>query len=351
MIVDEMDLPSLLAWRSSCAANYAHATAALKRTLTSMINPFLSQPTAILEVISRYSAVVGGEVALAFVRRHRPFQPRTLEIFASISLYDPLCDELASDARIAQDIIEVSHTVSKFPFNLQRDILETIQIHLCTGRTIYIRCSATLSPLSPIARSLCTAMANFVTPYSFGCAYPRLTLSDKALLSDLRQESMIDFDAGVMRTLSEQQIDLAVDPANWQQFRLWSATPTAANTDKACWRSHYICPQQGRFFGDRGSLVDFIDPLDTPAATLREQGSPPFGTTVVWRLSSSYRCPLSCESHDGNLPVGQTSTAVILMDDPFMTPCRGRQVARTDTGSNPFTTYSPYRSHSRSVSL
>lgn len=346
-----MDLPSLLAWRSSCTTNYAHATAALKRTLTSMINPFLSHPTALLEIITRHGAVIGGEVALAFVRRHRPFQPRTLEIFASISLYGTLCDELASDPRIRRDITEVVHTASKYPFNLQRDILETTQIHLRTGRTIHIRCSATLSPLSPIARSLCTAMANFVTAHSFGCAYPRLTFDNKALLSDLRRESMVDFDAGVMQTLAEQQIELEIDPANWRQYRLWSTNPTVTNAHRACWRSHYICPEQGRFFGDRGSLVDFVDPLQTPATTLREQGSPPFGTTVLWRLSSSYRCPLSCESHDSNLPIGQTSTAVILMDDPFTKPDRGRRITRTDRVNNRYTMYPPHGRQSRSASL
>ena len=68
MIVDRMDLPTLLAWRSSCTVNYDHATAALKRTLTSAINPFLSHPNVVLNILSRYSAVIGGEVALAFIR-------------------------------------------------------------------------------------------------------------------------------------------------------------------------------------------------------------------------------------------------------------------------------------------
>ena len=319
-----MDLPSLLAWRSTCAVNYAHATAALKRSLTSAINPFLSHPQALLDIISRYSAVIGGETALAFMRRHHSFQGQTLEIFANVSLYEPLCRELLSDSRIASDVISTASTIALYPYNQQRDILETTQISLRSTRTIYIRQSSTLSPLSPIARSTCTAMANFVTPHSFGCAYPSLTLHDKSLLADLTHGTIVEFDTSILRALADQQIEQAIDPASWRQYRICSPTVTITNTTKACWRSHYICPGQSRFFGDHGSLVDFIDPLGMPVAALLQKGSPPFGTTVIWRLSAAYRCPLSCESHDNRLPMGQISTAIILMPDPFTKSHRGR---------------------------
>ena len=325
LIVDQMDLPSLLAWRITCAVNYAHATAALKRSLTSAINPFMSYPHALLGIISRYSAVIGGEVALAFIRRHQSFQPQTLEIFASVSLYEPLCHELLSDSRITVDVISTTSATARYPYNQQRDILETTQIVLRSTRTIYIRQSSTLSPLSPIVRSICTAMANFVTPHSFGCAYPCLTLHDKSLLSDLTHGTIVEFDTAILRALADQQIEQAVDPTSWQQYQISPPTSTFAGATKACWRSHYICPGQSRFFGDRGSLVDFIDPLGTPGTTLLRQGSPPFGTTVIWRLSAGYQCPLSCESRDSRLVMGQKSTAVILMPDPFTKIRRGRQ--------------------------
>lgn len=327
LIVDRMDLPSLLAWRSTCTVNYAHVTAALKRTLTVMINPFLSQPTAILDTISRYGAVIGGEVALAYVRRHQPFQPRTLEIFAGVTLYDALCHEILSNPRISPDVLSTSTTINQFPYNLQRDLLETRSINLRSARVIYVHKSSSLSPLSPIARSLCTATMNFVTPHCFGCAYPRLTLNDKSLLSDIHLESMGDLDMGIIQVLAGQQIDMAVDPAMWRQYRMWSPTPAVTGSSRACWRTHHICPEQGRFFGDPGSLVDFIDPLGTSIAALRKYGSPPFGTMVVWRLSSSYQCPFACESHDSNLPLGHVSTAVILMDDPFVN--KRRETRRT----------------------
>ena len=325
MIAEAMDLPTILAWRRTCAINYAHATAALKRTLTMLLNPFLSQPAALLGSISRYGAVIGGEVALAFIRRHRPFQPQTLEIFVGASLYQLLCRELLSHPQIVPDIIDLAVTILPHPHNLQRDILETTHIHLRAARTLRIHRSSTLSPISPITRSICTAMVNFITPHCFGCAYPRLTLDDKALLSDLSHDIMSDFDASTMRVLAEQGIDVAVDPATWKPYRMWSPNPTLPNSTTACWRSHYICPEQGRFFGDHGSLIDFIDPLGTSMSALQGQGLPPFGTAVVWRLASSYRCPSSCEAHDSTLPVGQTSIAIILIGDPFIDSHRGRQ--------------------------
>ena len=324
-----MDLPTLLTWCNTCNINYAHATAALKRTLTRNINQFLSQPIVLLDVISRYGAAIGGEVALAFVRRHQPVQPRTLEIFVGASLHGAFCAELLSDNRVIPDVVGTAVAASRYPYILERDVLKTVQINLRGGQSIYIRQSSTLSPLSPIARSICTAMVNFVTPHSFGCAYPALTLDDKSLVSDIRQNSMSDFDVRLMQTLAEQHIDSASDPASWPQYRTWSPTPAVPDTTKACWRSHFICPEQGRFFGDHGSLVGFVDPLGMPAATLQERGAPPFGTAVVWRLSPTYRCPLSCETHDSTLPVGQTSTAVILIRDPFAPRRRGRNTARS----------------------
>ena len=351
MIVDHMDVRSILAWRDTCVVNYAHATAALKRTLTAMLNSFLLQPNALLDVISRYGAVIGGETALAFVLRHRPFQPLTLEIFANTSMYRPFCHEVVTDPRIGPDIVEVSLTTTRYPYNVDRDILETTCIHMRSTRTIYVHRSATLSPLSPIARSLCTALVNFVTPHSFGCAYPRLTFDDKSLLSDLRQASMNDLDKDIMRMLSEQQIAVAVDPASWQRYRPWSSTPSVVGSMKACWRSHHICPDQGRFFGDNGSLVDFLDPIGMPVALLEERGSPPFGTAVMWRLFSSYRCPLSCESHDSNLPLGQTSTAVILVDDPFVHPQRERLDSASSRRGVVYRRLSAKVHRNRSVSL
>ena len=172
VIADHMDLPTLLLWRSTCNINYAHATAAMKRTLTRSINPFLSQPIILLDVISRYGAAIGGEVALAFVRRHHPFQPRTIEIFIGAPLYRAFCSELLSDARVIPDVVNTTVAASRYPFILERDVLETVHIHLRGGRSIYIRQSSTLSPLSPIARSICTAMVNFVTPHCLDARIP-----------------------------------------------------------------------------------------------------------------------------------------------------------------------------------
>ena len=347
-----MDLSSLLAWRSSCIINYAHATAALKRSLISVINPFLSHPANLLRIISRYGAVIGGEGALAFVRRPRTFQPHSLEIFTSASLYASLCHEVLTDPLMLPDIITTISTVYQYPQNAQREVLETTQIILRNTRSIYIRRSSTLSPLSPIVRSICTALVNFVTPHSFGCAYPLLTLNDKSLLSGLAEGTLGEFDTGILRLLAEQQIDTAVDPSSWPQYRLWSPDLSIPNTSGACWRSHYICPNQGRFFGDGGSIVDFVDPIGIPTPTLQEQGHPPFGTVVIWRMYSSYQCPLACESRDNTLPVGQMSTPVIMMDDPFPYT-RGRSVMRGRTAASA-SGYSQHIAHaqkSRSTSL
>lgn len=83
-----------------------------------------------------------------------------------------------------------------------------------------------------------------------------------------------------------------------------------------CWRHLYICPSQGRYFGDRGSFVDFFDPLARGEAYCARRNIPPFGPMVVWRVLSNFDCDKNCDIYDDVLENGVTSIPVILRQDP-----------------------------------
>ena len=334
LIADEMDIGSLICWRATCSANYAQSTASLSRMLTRLVNPFISHPAVLLQLITTFGAVIGGEVALAYVRRDVALRPQFLEIFVSRVEYEPFCRALLSSRELSTDIVFASDSVVGYPLCSQRDIVETLELRLRSGLSVHIRRSSTLSPLSPIARGFCTALMNFVNPLCFGCAYPRLTLKNMALLCEVGVRSVDCADGAARTAVVSIGMDTVDNPARWPDYRIWSATPGNVDTDVACWRSHFLCPGQGRFFGDCGSLVEVVSPLETGALDIGEMRAQIFEPTIVWRLSASYQCVMSCQAHDRLIPIGVTSHVISFIYDRLQTSddihsVRGRRSSRS----------------------
>ena len=305
-----MDLPSLVCWRETCAANHAQSTASLSRTLERLVSVFVSHPNALLRLITEFRAVIGGEVALAYVRRHVPFRPRSLEVFVGRVEYEAFCRAILSDPHLSSDVVLASDLVVGYPLCTQRDIVETLQLRLRSGLGIQVRRSSTLSPLSPVARAPCTALMNFVSPQCFGCAYPRLTLNGRALVCDMGAGNVDHADGAARAAVVDMGMDIGNTPARWPEYCIWSPTPSNVETITACWRTDFICPGQGRYFGDAGSFVGLVAPLECGEEGKRDMRKLLFASTIVWRLSSSYRCVMRCERRDELLPIGVTSHVI-----------------------------------------
>ena len=84
-----------------------------------------------------------------------------------------------------------------------------------------------------------------------------------------------------------------------------------------CWCHLFICPSQGRYFGDRGSFVEFFDPLNGDEAVCAHNGIAPFGPMVVWRVLSSFDCAEGCDIYDDVLEDTITSIPVLINKDPY----------------------------------
>lgn len=94
-----------------------------------------------------------------------------------------------------------------------------------------------------------------------------------------------------------------------------------------CWRPRYLCPSQGRFFGDRGSFVDFFDPLGGAEEHCNKNGIPPFGPMVVWRLLRTFNCEKGCDLWDDALEAGlRPRTRVMASNVPSREGIRPRLV-------------------------
>lgn len=84
-----------------------------------------------------------------------------------------------------------------------------------------------------------------------------------------------------------------------------------------CWRHLYICPSQGQYFGDRGSFVDFFDPLTGCEAYCAVRSIAPFGPMIVWRVLSTFNCEEGCDIYNDVLEEGVSSVPVIFRKDPY----------------------------------
>lgn len=316
MIADEMDIHSVCQWRATCQETYVHASSSLQRSLITRLRAFVPRPHELIKIVTQHGALFGGEVALSYLLRQDSYQASHLEIFASNFQYDRLCDAILDDTGFQDVLNGHAFVTSSILHALRRLIAETMVLNLHNGKTIYVHQSYTPSPSAPITRAPCTALSNFVTAYGFGCSHPKLTLARRGLLADRSFLYLSPYDGRSVNRLLAHQFSLAISPTAWPEYRRQFDGDTLRSSEE-CWRELYICPKQGRFFGDRGSLVRFFDPLGKDEERCMEKNLAPFGCMVIWRLMSTFECDDGCEFLDDVLEHGVVSIPVLFRKDPF----------------------------------
>lgn len=334
-----MDLLSLTRWRATCWTNYYEATSSFKRSLIKLLDPFVPNPQSLIDIVGDHHSIFGGEMALSFVLRDWSYIPQDLEIFASHFDFDALCDAITDDPLISSKIQGRTYVYNTVMRSLRRLVSATLILRMPGGCAILIHRSYTVSASAPLTRSVCTALSNFVTPYGFGCSHPSLTLERRALLADQELPHITPFDHTVLNHLLKHRFSMAVSPAAWPEYRRpyhleGADDPDVAYTEftedgrvldpaddhvvaKECWRDRYVCPSQGRYFGDRGSFVDFFDPLKGDKAHCVEHNITPFGPMAIWRVTSTFDCEEGCDYFDEVLEEGVSSVSVLFKKDPY----------------------------------
>ena len=325
MFADEMDILSLSRWRCACRTNYQHASASLRRSLTSRLQAFVPYPHDLLDIATKYGAIFGGEVALSFILRHDRFRASNLEIYTSQYHFNELCKAILNNARIRARVNKYGFLPMPSLQTTRRLVSASVVLHMKNGSTIYVHQSYICSPTGPITRSTCTALSNFVTSYGFGCSHPELTLARRALLSDREMVHISPHDAKSLDHLLAHGFSLAVAPTAWPEYRtdmdvdvdMDGDTLQSGQSPKECWRDRYLCPNQGRFFGDGGSFVGYFDPLGHDKDRCIQGNVAPFGPNAVWRVWSSFECDDGCEDDDEVLERGVASVPALFFKDPF----------------------------------
>ncbi|KAI0750153.1 hypothetical protein C8Q80DRAFT_1101445 [Daedaleopsis nitida] len=256
----------------------------LRHHLQVMLRPFVSRVDTFCVDLAQYRSLIGGLFAMAFFLRDNTFSIDALEVYAPDQLYPNVVDAIANNLRSPIEYVSVFGMDGTFK---GRDVLECTHFRLDTGLSVIVYQSSNWTAISPITRSPCTALVNYVSSTSFGCAYPHMTLQRRALLADHAMFQPLPFDFSIMNLLTDRGFDVSWSPIRWPFPR-----PT-----RQCYAGRHMCPKQIRYFGDNMWLMDFFDPLSVDRAALQRHYQVPYGTVVAWKLWSSYRCSMgpSCD--------------------------------------------------------
>ncbi|KAI0722570.1 hypothetical protein C8Q76DRAFT_793608 [Earliella scabrosa] len=306
VLVDEMDMPTLVCWRATCRETYKQTVRSLKKELEASLRLFLPCPHNLLRLTTQHHALIGGEFALNAVLRRDGLDVGRMDVFVNNAQFDAFVQSLKRDPVVAPELLAHRTSCKSATFAHARDVRRCEIFRTSTRKLIYVFESFGVSACSAIARTWCTALMNFVTEFSIGCAYPRLTLAKQALLSDLRIPGLADEDYITMARMVEAGFDFADEATQFPPYFRY-ANPDSPPGIFPCLADFHICPDQGRHFGDRGALVLFLNPLGGDITAARLLRVAPFGFMATWRMWCTHSCDQGCADVRTPLPRGMIS--------------------------------------------
>ena len=311
-----MDMKTLLAWRTTSRANYREVIEELRTHLHELLAHFVPVPTSLLALSTRTRALLSGEVAIHYLLRDHSRQPLSLDIHVGSVYYDLFIANLYADPNLFQYRVASTTTHYSLEFISVRQMTTTHEITLANGRVIRIHSSSTISASHSMASSPTTAGITFLTEDCFATAYACLTLNRRALVCGERLGYILPSEQDVCERLLELGFSFEEDPSAWKEYS--AETLRARNPPIAgCCRPLFVCPRQGRYFGDRGSLVVFYDTLHVDFCRLKAKSVPPYGIMASWRLLSIEDCEEQCDEYDDILEPGVLMGCVMTNHDIF----------------------------------
>ena len=160
-----MDLRTLFAWRSCCRRNYLEVADELRTTLYLLLADFVPSPSTLLSLVTRSRALISGEFAIRYLLRDDALIVPTLDIYVGSVLYHSFIDAFSVNAALSGYQIEWSIATHRSPYTYTRQITQTLEIQLSTGKSINIHASATASACHPICCSPSSVSATFITEF------------------------------------------------------------------------------------------------------------------------------------------------------------------------------------------
>ncbi|KAI0708388.1 hypothetical protein C8Q76DRAFT_600848, partial [Earliella scabrosa] len=175
-----LDMAAAVSLRNTCHQMRLHVAGAIRASLRVLLSGFVGESTEFLDALYSHRAVIGGEAALVFLLEDRPNIPPRLQLFVPRAWYPPYLERLHD--LLFPETLRITTMAGLSVSERAADECTIFTLH--NTRAVVVWCSSTISALSPIVSGPCTALMNFVTTESFGCAYPALTFSRRCLLGD-----------------------------------------------------------------------------------------------------------------------------------------------------------------------
>ena len=321
-----MDMRTLLVWRATSRRHYEDVCHELRSSLTALLLDFVPSPTALLKLLTRTRALLSGELAICYLLRDDSIVAHSLEIYVGSVWFDTFIDEFGASPDLSGHQVDWSMTHHLDRHIKTRFVTDSLNIPLATGKLITIHAAASPSACHAIACSPTSLGTTFITEFSFATAYPRLTFNRRAIVCWDLLENGSDSELDMYEQLEAAGFAFEEDPTVWSEYS--SSLCYGGHLQPFdCVRLLYLCPQQGRYFGDAGSMVCFIDTLSVDVASLKDRGVPPYGIMAVWRLPSKVLCDAQCDEYDDLLAPGITVTSIMFQNESFKSAFPVRHVA------------------------
>ncbi|KAL1942586.1 hypothetical protein VTO73DRAFT_6188 [Trametes versicolor] len=280
-IADMCDLPSLLALRLTSSYLGKHVHSVLQSDLAALLRHYVDVPDALLGHMSTTGALIGGLAALSFLLRDRSMRPPSLDIFVALQEAEYLEILLGRDVTRGMQLVSTVDYDALNPDNTPPQTSRVVTYLCVSGRLLTIHKSTSPSALDPIALSPTTALINWVSPHAFGCGYPELSLNRRAIASP--GPPAYPANGAVFVHLDNHGFDTQLSPWFWSRYEEL-VMPSDRRCYRPCLRRLYMCPGQGRYFGDAGTLLNVFDLHGTDHAVMRSKRQLPYGVSLVWRL-------------------------------------------------------------------
>ena len=309
-----MSMTSLLSWRATCRDNYLVATYDLRRFLHALILRFFPDPRAFLQQLTRWGAFIIGEGALSVVLHDSSICNNTLEIAVGSLVFDPFVHRLESLLPFGTHLSSLIEKPAPISFPSLRHITRIAEFQLKSGLIVEVYESTSPSACDVVCGAWTTALMNFVTEFSLGCAYPRLTLNYRGTLCDGRVQSTRWRDQCTHDGLMAKGFEFAHYSSTWSQHIAGPYVSSIVSMT-GCRRDLYICPTQGRYFGDPGSLVLFFQGLFANMDIIRDSCVAPYGTMSAWRIPSKEECVSQCVKDASVVPPYVISLLIRFVED------------------------------------
>lgn len=312
-VPDEPTQQALAVWPLTCGLDLVERVIGLNEAFHTLLSRFFMDPTVARELLDDSDAVICGEGALDVIMHDGPGPVDVLDIIVIEEEYDLLVSRLIETDGVYEKIQRVHDVGVDSATKVERHITAVSRFELEEGRLIYLHCTNTLSPVTPLARMPCTIMMNFVTGRAVGCAYPGLTLARQSVVCDrIPVSTVLQHEKEAIRRLKERGITFTFPRSRCaDRERVRVSDGQLEPTDK---EEAYLCPSAVRYFGDADSLLVSVEPdaLGSPHGV-----KVPYGATAIFRLPVKTECDGEHVPDEQLLPRSIDMLETVILGDTY----------------------------------